>query len=76
MCGIGDVDGLADAVFRIDDLNAHCLEQFTKHWKCLDNHNHQLWQCRPFEWRLNKCVYENLVRRSSNIQQDRETNRT
>jgi NADH dehydrogenase (ubiquinone) 1 alpha subcomplex subunit 8 len=44
----------------IDDLNAQCLEQFRNHWKCLDNHNHQLWQCRPFEWRLNKCAYENL----------------
>lgn len=46
---------------RIDDLNKHCLEQFRNHWKCLDNHNHQLWQCRPFEWKLNKCAYDNLV---------------
>ncbi|CAG9940500.1 unnamed protein product [Clonostachys rosea f. rosea IK726] len=44
----------------IEDVNKHCLEQFTNHWKCLDNHNHQLWQCRPFEWRLNKCVFDNL----------------
>ena len=49
-------------VNRIDDLSKHCLEQFTNHWKCLDNHNHQLYQCRPFEWKLNKCAYENLVR--------------
>jgi NADH dehydrogenase (ubiquinone) 1 alpha subcomplex subunit 8 len=47
---------------RIEDINTHCLEQFRNHWKCLDNSNHQLWQCRPFEWKLNKCVYDNLVR--------------
>ncbi|KAF4124415.1 NADH dehydrogenase (ubiquinone) 1 alpha subcomplex subunit 8 [Geosmithia morbida] len=44
----------------IDDLNTQCLEQFRNHWKCLDNHNHQLWQCRPFEWKLNKCAFDNL----------------
>jgi len=38
------------------------LEQFRAHWQCLDNNNHQLWQCRPAEWSLNKCVFENLVR--------------
>lgn len=46
---------------RIDDLNKNCLAQFTNHWKCLDNHNHQLWQCRPFEWKLNKCAFDTLV---------------
>ncbi|KAG9259011.1 uncharacterized protein F5Z01DRAFT_669745 [Emericellopsis atlantica] len=44
----------------IDDLNKSCLEQFTNHWKCLDNHNQQLWQCRPFEWKLNRCAFEKL----------------
>lgn len=50
---------------RIDDLNKHCLDQFRAHWQCLENGNHQLWQCRPLEWKLNKCAYENLVRPSS-----------
>ncbi|ROW16447.1 hypothetical protein VPNG_02868 [Cytospora leucostoma] len=45
----------------IDDVNKHCLESFRAHWQCLDNNNQQLWQCRPDEWRLNKCVFHNLV---------------
>ncbi|TLD22223.1 hypothetical protein PspLS_08218 [Pyricularia sp. CBS 133598] len=44
----------------VEDINKSCLEEFRKHWQCLDNNNHQLWQCRPAEWKLNKCVYENL----------------
>ncbi|KAK5655933.1 hypothetical protein OQA88_5068 [Cercophora sp. LCS_1] len=44
----------------IKDINTHCLKEFQKHWECLDNNNHQLWQCRPPEWKLNKCVFENL----------------
>lgn len=46
----------------IEDINTHCLAEFKKHWECLENNNHQLWQCRPAEWRLNKCVFHNLVR--------------
>ena len=46
----------------IEDINKSCLEQFRAHWQCLENNNQQLWQCRPAEWKLNKCVYENLVR--------------
>lgn len=45
----------------IDDINKSCLEQFRAHWNCLEMQNHQLWQCRPAEWKLNKCVYENIV---------------
>ena len=45
---------------RIQDLNTHCLDEFRKHWQCLDNENHQLWQCRPEEWKLNKCVFDKL----------------
>jgi hypothetical protein len=45
----------------IEDINTHCLAEFRKHWTCLDNNNQQLWQCRPAEWKLNKCVFENLV---------------
>merc|ERR1712093_516231 len=37
-----------------------CLTEFRKHWTCLDNNNQQLWQCRPAEWKLNKCVFDNL----------------
>ncbi|OIW31315.1 NADH dehydrogenase, alpha subcomplex, subunit 8 [Coniochaeta ligniaria NRRL 30616] len=44
----------------IDDINKSCLEQFRSHWACLEDNNHQLWQCRPAEWKLNKCVFENL----------------
>lgn len=43
-------------------MNKHCLAEFRKHWTCLDNNNQQLWQCRPAEWKLNKCVFDNLVR--------------
>jgi len=45
----------------IDDINKHCLVEFRKHWECLDNNNQQLWQCRPAERKLNKCVFDNLV---------------
>lgn len=45
----------------IADINKSCLEEFRKHWTCLEDNNQQLWQCRPAEWKLNKCVFENLV---------------
>ncbi|KAF2160825.1 hypothetical protein M409DRAFT_28705 [Zasmidium cellare ATCC 36951] len=44
----------------IDDINKSCLEEFRKHWQCLDNNNQQLWQCRKLERGLNKCVFDNL----------------
>ncbi|KAI0475992.1 NADH dehydrogenase, alpha subcomplex, subunit 8 [Xylariaceae sp. FL0804] len=44
----------------IDDMNKHCLETFRAHWQCLENNNHQLWNCRKEEWQLNRCVYKNL----------------
>lgn len=47
---------------RIEDVNKHCLAEFRKHWTCLDGNNQQLWQCRAPEWKLNKCVFDNLVR--------------
>lgn len=49
-------------VSRLEDINKSCLEQFRTHWQCLENNNQQLWQCRPDEWKLNKCVFEKLVR--------------
>jgi hypothetical protein len=45
----------------IQDLHTHCLEEFRNHWKCLDANNHQLYQCRPAEWKFNKCVFDKLV---------------
>lgn len=51
-----------EIAYRLTDINTHCLAEFRKHWECLDNRNQQLWQCRPAEWKLSKCVYENLVR--------------
>lgn len=47
---------------RLKDINTHCLAEFRKHWECLDDRNHQLWQCRPAEWKLNECVYSKMVR--------------
>ncbi|KAG5942578.1 hypothetical protein E4U60_007192 [Claviceps pazoutovae] len=44
----------------LKDIDTHCLAEFSKHWDCLENRNHQMWQCRPAEWKLNKCVYEKL----------------
>jgi len=46
----------------LDDVNKHCLQEFRKHWECLDDNNQQLWQCRRYERPLNKCVFESLVR--------------
>jgi hypothetical protein len=45
----------------IDDINKNCLKEFRRHWSCLDTNNQQLWQCRPAERVLNKCVFETLV---------------
>lgn len=45
----------------LEDVNRECLEEFRKHWRCLDDNNQQLWQCRRWERPLNKCVFESLV---------------
>ncbi|CAD6575437.1 MAG: hypothetical protein ASARMPRED_007233 [Alectoria sarmentosa] len=45
---------------RLDDINTNCLEQFRKHWQCLDNNNQQLWHCRRPEQLLNACVFDKL----------------
>ena len=49
-------------LYSLDDINKNCLEEFRKHWKCLDNNNQQLWHCRRPEQLLNKCVLDKLVR--------------
>lgn len=50
-----------EAMDRLTDINKHCLEEFRRHWDCLENNNHQLWQCRRVERPLNQCVFANLV---------------
>jgi hypothetical protein len=46
---------------RLDDINKNCLEEFRKHWECLDQNNQQLWHCRRPEMKLNGCVFDKLV---------------
>jgi len=46
---------------RLDDINKSCIEEFRKHWQCLDNNNQQLWHCRRPEQLLNACVFDKLV---------------
>lgn len=58
------------ALDRLEDINKHCLTEFRKHWECLENNNQQLWQCRPAERPLNKCVFENLVRLNFEVTRD------
>lgn len=44
----------------LKDVNEKCLDSFRNHWQCLDNNNHQLWQCRRPERILNRCVFEKI----------------
>ncbi|MCJ1254362.1 hypothetical protein MMC24_002177 [Lignoscripta atroalba] len=44
----------------LDDINKSCLEEFRKHWNCLEQNNQQLWQCRRPETKLNTCVFDKL----------------
>ncbi len=48
--------------YSLTDINKHCLAEFRAHWQCLEDNNHQLWQCRRQERPFNKCVFDNLVR--------------
>ena len=66
--GRGELDCLKEgrkvtrcAASVIKDINTNCLEEFRQHWGCLENNNHQLWQCRRPERVLNRCVFEKLV---------------
>jgi NADH dehydrogenase (ubiquinone) 1 alpha subcomplex subunit 8 len=66
--GKGELDCLREgrkvtrcAASVLEDVTKNCLETFRAHWECLDNNNHQLWQCRRFERNLNACVFEKLV---------------
>lgn len=54
---------MADGVLgRLDDINKNCLEEFRKHWQCLDSNNQQLWHCRRPEQLLSRCIFDKLVR--------------
>lgn len=48
------------AALVLSDINKHCLDSFRLHWKCLENNNQELKNCRKAEMLLNKCVYDNL----------------
>ncbi|QDS76864.1 hypothetical protein FKW77_003478 [Venturia effusa] len=65
--GRGEVDCLREgrkvtrcAASVLEDVNKHCLQEFRKHWECLENNNQQMWQCRKQERPLNKCVFQSL----------------
>ncbi|KAL2057845.1 hypothetical protein ABVK25_001462 [Lepraria finkii] len=65
--GRGEIDCMKEgrkvtrcAASVLDDINKNCLEEFRKHWQCLDNNNQQLWHCRRPEQLLNKCVFDKL----------------
>ncbi|KAL9043678.1 MAG: hypothetical protein Q9214_003142 [Letrouitia sp. 1 TL-2023] len=45
---------------RLDDITKNCLDEFRRHWECLEDNNQQLWQCRTAEWKLNGCVFDKL----------------
>ena len=53
--------GLTREIYRLEDINRTCLDQFRSHWQCLENNNQQLWQCRGEEWKLSACVFDKLV---------------
>jgi len=44
----------------LDDMNKACLEEFRRHWGCLEQNNQQLWHCRRAETVLNACVFDKL----------------
>lgn len=65
--GRGEVECLKEgrkvtrcAASVLKDVNTHCLNEFRAHWECLENKNHQFWQCRIPERSLNKCVFDKL----------------
>lgn len=44
----------------LKDINSHCSESFRLHWKCLEQNNQELKNCRKAETLFNKCVFDNL----------------
>lgn len=52
---------------RLEDINKSCLTEFRKHWECLEDNNQQMWQCRKPERGLNKCVFDNLVSQTTDL---------
>lgn len=51
------------SIHRLNDITANCLTEFRAHYNCLEQYNHQLWQCRRPERVLNRCVFEKIVRK-------------
>lgn len=47
--------------YRLQDLHTNCLTEFREHYECLEQNNHQLWQCRRPERKMNRCVFEKIV---------------
>ncbi|KAK2750343.1 hypothetical protein FQN57_003823 [Myotisia sp. PD_48] len=65
--GRGELDCLKEgrkvtrcAASVLKDINTHCLKQFREHWECLEQNNHQLWNCRRPEKYLNECVFDKI----------------
>ncbi|RMZ87106.1 hypothetical protein DV736_g5668, partial [Chaetothyriales sp. CBS 134916] len=65
--GRGELDCLKEgrkvtrcAASVLKDINEHCLDEFRVHWNCLENFNHQLFQCRREERFLNRCVFQKI----------------
>lgn len=48
------------AISVLEDINKSCLEEFRRHWQCLEQNNQQFYACRPAERLLNACVFEKL----------------
>ncbi|KAI9873990.1 MAG: hypothetical protein M1830_010312 [Pleopsidium flavum] len=66
--GRGEIDCLKEgrkvtrcAASVLEDINKSCLEEFRRHWACLEQNNQQLWQCRRPETKLNACVFDKLT---------------
>lgn len=52
---------------RISKMRENCLAQFDTHWNCLENNNHEYYQCRKPERALNKCMFDKLVSVSTGL---------
>ncbi|THH30323.1 hypothetical protein EUX98_g3849 [Antrodiella citrinella] len=44
----------------ITKMRENCLQDFDKHWNCLEKNNHEYNRCRKVERPLNKCMFEKL----------------
>ncbi|CAL1700194.1 unnamed protein product [Somion occarium] len=44
----------------ITKMRENCLQEWDKHWNCLELNNHEYYMCRKPERTLNKCMFEKL----------------